>query len=66
MKDVGTDEAGGNICEKCVRWVNCGKKDGKTYGFCVLESLYTYTVRSCCRDYLKGSPMGIAEFEMYV
>ncbi len=46
-----------NLCESCVRWVDCGKKGNKEYGYCVLESLYTYTDRKSCVDYVKGEPM---------
>ena len=45
------------LCKTCVRWVDCGKKDGEQYGFCVLEPLYTYTAYTRCSDYLKGTPL---------
>lgn len=57
MKDI--------LCKKCATWVDCGKKNGETYGFCLQESLFSYTARTLCNDYLEGKPMSECEFDYY-
>ena len=57
MKDI--------LCTSCNWWCDCGKKDGKPWGFCFYEPLFTYTARTKCADYSKGNPMAEEEYENY-
>ena len=52
------------LCKTCNYWVDCGEKEAEAHGFCLLESLFTYTKRSKCRDYEKGKPMDEDEWEL--
>lgn len=54
------------ICCNCSHWVNCGWKNGKPYGFCIMKDLFTYTCKStndCCIDFDKGKPISSDEWE---
>lgn len=51
------------LCTTCAAWVDCGKKDGKPYGFCLCQDLFTYTAETKCADYVNGTAMTEKEFE---
>ena len=51
------------LCESCSHWIDCGTKDNKPYGYCVMEDLYTYTARKKCPDYCRGEPVKEEELE---
>lgn len=51
------------LCEKCIVWVDCGKKGGEPHGFCLYEDLFTYTARKQCNDYVEGKPATEEQWE---
>ena len=53
------------LCKSCLYWVDCGEKESKPYGFCLIESLFTYTAKTRCNDYECGTPVSEQEFEEY-
>ena len=54
----------GTLCKSCSAWVDCGEKDNEPHGFCLQESLFTYTARKICSGYIKGVPLTEEEFEL--
>lgn len=44
------------LCKTCLCWVDCGKRSGKIYGFCLVEDLFTYTAKTSCKEYIRGNP----------
>lgn len=51
------------LCESCSYWVDCGMEDGKPYGFCLAQDLFTYTAETSCGEYSEGKPLTEEEFE---
>lgn len=43
------------LCTTCCAWVDCGEKDGKPYGFCLCQKLFTYTAKTACIDYMNDT-----------
>ena len=46
------------LCKTCAAWVDCKDK-----GFCLCENLFTYTARTKCSDYVKGTPITEEELD---
>lgn len=53
------------LCESCLYWVNCHKKNNKPNGFCLTMDLFTYTAKSKCKDYEEGRPTLVEEYDNY-
>lgn len=53
-------------CCHCSNWVNCKWFNGKPYGFCLTEDLFTYTckfVDEDCSNFEEGTPITEEEWE---
>lgn len=48
-------------CPRCDFWVCTNETELK--GFCVLEDLYTYTMKNNCKSFEEGEYMLVSEFE---
>ncbi len=53
------------LCKNCIKWVNCGNKENRPYGFCLAEDLFTYTARTKCSEYTEENPITENEYEDY-
>lgn len=51
------------LCMTCLCWINCMGKNKEPHGFCLCEPLFTYTARTQCKDYIKGTPSTDEEWE---
>ena len=38
-------------------------EDGKPYGFCLAQDLFTYTAETSCGEYSEGKPLTEEEFD---
>ena len=51
------------LCKTCAAWVDCGLKDDKPYGFCLMCDLFTYTAATTCPNHVDGEPIPEKEYE---
>lgn len=55
------------LCTHCNYWVKCTPNEKakvqEPYGFCMLESLFTYTAKTSCRLFNEGQPMSEQAWE---
>lgn len=66
FKERGYMEKSECRCAICSRWVDCGRKDGEPWGFCLIEDLFTYTCKSIdeyCDGYEEGESITLKDWE---